>query len=751
MTPDNIFPVRNDDARIASVRRLQLLDTPPQARFDRITSAASRLLNSSIALISLVDRDRQWFLSRIGIDACETGRDVSFCNHAIASEELLCVEDALLDERFCNNPLVLAGPQIRSYLGQPIKGPDGALVGTLCVADQRSKQFDGKSVEALQLMGQIVEDLLASHCQEIDLRKASEDLERGHSQLQRSNRIFLQAEKAARIGAWEVNLDAGELTWSRGVYDMHAVPPGETVTVEHAISFYVPEDRPHVAALVQRAIDEREPFTFEANIEHSDGTVRRVRSRGEYLEASGAEPARLVGIVRDITESYHARAALERAATYDSLTDLLNRHAFDRLLGERLANHQGEAGSLGVMLVDLDGFKAINDTFGHLVGDTVLEEIASRIARSLPEGTVAARWGGDEFAIIAPDGSTTQQIRQIAGHLLGAIKGTFEISGRRLAVGATCGAAIANQAVSARELVRRADLALYHGKERDPGTIHFYEPTLEKANDEKQKAILAVRDALDEQRVFAGYQPIVDLRSNRLVGLEALMRLTTPNGRELTATSVLPAILDPVLSREIGEAMIGFVASDFGEIAAAQSHLEYVSFNATEADLLSHDFSAKVLQVLARANVDARRVALEVTETMLMVNDNETVQKVLTELSDAGVTIALDDFGTGFSSLSHLRDFPIDIVKIDGSFVQSICSSHQSRLIVQALIAMADNLKIKVVAEGIEREEQRALLLNMGCRYGQGFLLGSAQTACRFKLARYGNRAFNSRQDRSAA
>ncbi len=184
--------------------------------------------------------------------------------------------------------------------------------------------------------------------------------------------------------------------------------------------------------------------------------------------------------------------------------------------------------------------------------------------------------------------------------------------------------------------------------------MHIYVPEMEQANHHRQTAIAKVREALDRDRVFAGYQPIIDLSTNRLIGLEALMRLSTVTGEQITASEVLPAILDPILSREIGDRMLACVCGDLSDIEAAQPELQYISLNATEADLLSRDFATNLLSKLKRAGIAPEKILLEVTETMLMVNDTATVQKVLCDLSTAGMCVALDDFGTGFSSLSSV-------------------------------------------------------------------------------------------------
>ncbi|OBX19228.1 hypothetical protein A9995_08895 [Erythrobacter sp. QSSC1-22B] len=730
--------IADDLKRLNSLNDLHILDTPRQASFDRITAHCADIFDCSIALISLVDEHRQWFLSSVGIDESETPRKGSFCNYAVASGCHLLVPNALEDERFCDNPLVLEAPAIRSYLGALIKSPDGALIGTLCVADHRVGRFEERDIAKLELLAATVEDLIGAHSQAVGASYLNSRLSARSSWLRRSHRIFKQAEKIAKIGSWELDLESQALTWSDEAFAIFGSPENPPASLQESFAYYAAEDQEKVAGATL-LLEQKGTFVFEAGVNAADGTTKRVKVMGDRLEADKHSPARVIGVVQDITESFHANLALQRAADRDALTDLYNRNAFDRFLQQTLRETKNSDSHAFLIMLDLDGFKDINDTFGHLVGDVVLEEISRRIVGALPTGAIVARWGGDEFVILATPAIDLEGARELGDEILAAVERQFEISGRKIGVSATCGLVEIDERSNAREIIRQADLALYHGKDREPGRVHKYVPEMERANHHRQAAIAKVREALDLHRVFAGYQPIIDLGTNRLVGLEALMRLSSSTGEQITASEVLPAILDPILSREIGDRMLDCICGELAQIEAAQPELRYISINATEADLLSRDFATKFLQRLDQAGVGAEKILLEVTETMLMVNDTATVQKVLSDLSTAGVRVALDDFGTGFSSLSHLRDFPIDKVKIDSSFIQSMHGEHQSRMIVQALINMASNLGIEVIAEGVETEEQRSLLVQLGCNLGQGFLFSPAQTSCRINAMRFQN------------
>lgn len=725
-----------EENRVAALRGLMILDTPRQACFQRITEFCTRQFGCAYAFVSLVDADRQWFLARTGIDLCETPTDISFSSHVVHSGHSLLVSDAWGDDRFARSPLVTDGPRIRSYLGEPIRGNGGALLGTLCVADSRPDRFDSGNLEQLRFLARIVEDLVDAHSQRTDASELASRLRERSDRLEKSNRIFAQAEKIAKMGSWELDLQANALKYSAESYAILGLAPDRPVTLEDSLNLYVAEDRPMIEKAIERILANHQASHFEAHIITPGGEKKRLRVVGEYLEANDDHPARLFGVLQDVTEAYQHQLELQRAANYDALTNVFNRQAFDRYLIQRLKPARPLSDEFFLLLFDLDGFKDINDSYGHLVGDAILEAVSNRIVGIVPNDVPVARWGGDEFAVITLPGISAREATNLAEAVILAISEQVEIGGRKVSVSATCGIARSEHGIAARELLRRADLALYYGKSREPGRIHHYEAKLEHEMKLRQEAITVVREALNEGRIYPGYQPIVNLETNAIVGFEALMRLVTRTGKQINAGQVMPAILDPIISRDISERMIQLVSSEFSEVCAARPDVHFISLNATQADLFSREFSDRLLDALRAKKIPPHKVTLEITETMLLVNDAASVQTVLSKLSLSGVQIALDDFGTGFSSLTHLRDFPIDKVKIDGSFIRNMASDHQSRLIVQALIAMARNLGKEVIAEGVETPEQRDLLRHLGCRYGQGYLYGCAESADRLHVAR---------------
>ncbi|MFN3989026.1 MAG: putative bifunctional diguanylate cyclase/phosphodiesterase [Erythrobacter sp.] len=688
---------------------------PDPEIFSRITVLATVMLGCPTSLVSIVEEQRQWFLGRIGFGPEETPLDVSFCTHCVAANAPLLVDDARADPRFCDNALVTGAPHIRSYLGVPIRFEGGAVLGALCAISPERQAFTSDQIKSLEMLGELVE-------QNIALYARTRELSRKNATLREAARVFRHAEMAANIGFWRVDLTSNALYWSDQAHVIHGFDPSNNkISVDEALAFYSEADRALVSAQLEAAATMGTPMKFESHITRKDGALRRIRVIGERIRTEG-ESECIAGIVHDCTEEHLSHLALERAAQHDRLTGLFNRAEFDRRLG--LAMQNAHRAPVTVAVLDLDGFKEINDTFGHLAGDQVLTLLATRFQRIVGPKVFLARWGGDEFALLFPPNMGMAQVTLVAERLIAETRALSAESEYFDLLGATCGIATTDEVVPGEELIRRADLALYKGKQEARGSVVFWDHTLEARQSARKIASHRLRHALDEGEAFAAYQPIIDLASGEVASFEALLRLADGQGGVLAACDIFSALLDPVLSRRVSQMMIRQVVRDGPQLLAAFGSQCCIGINLSEADLREGDFARSVLDLIAASPLQPSNLTIEVTETMLLSDEGGGLRASLKLLHQAGCTIALDDFGTGFSSLSNLRRFPIRKLKIDREFIASIECDSQSRLIIQAIVEMGRGLGLGVVAEGVETAAQEDFLRQIGCTHVQGYRYG---------------------------
>ncbi len=702
-----------DTSRLDAIRSLGLDAVPDRDLFSRITLLASTMLGCPIALLSVVEQERQWFLGRTGTDLIETPITDSFCAVCIRSEAPMLIEDARADPRLADNPLVTEAPFIRSYLGVPIRSDEGLLLGALCCISPEPGFFCPEHVAPLAMLAELAEQSIALHARTRALSSAN-------AALRQSSQIFRQAEGAVNVGSWRVDMPSRTLHWSDQVYAITGLEPGPSITVRDVVQLYQPQDRAMVSKAIDDTIEDGKPFMFETTILRGDGETRRIRVMGERVDVGGT-PECVAGIVLDCTEEHLRNVALKRAAERDRLTGLYNRASFDH----RLAKAMQRAGEepVTIALLDLDGFKDVNDTLGHLVGDRVLETIAGQLQLRTATGVFLARWGGDEFALLFPPSMTLAEVTAFLDDLIAELGEMPPLGTALLRIGATCGVARMEVAGSSEEIMRRADLALYRGKEAGRGAVVCWDEQIEARQSERQHAITRLSSALNAGRAIAAYQPIVELATRRVVSVEALLRLKDTDGTIIAASEVFSALLDPELSRRVSGVMLDQVVADGPAILALFGPEARIGINLSDADLRRGDFVQHLIDVIDDSPLTPRNISIEVTETMLL-DAGGNLRQSLAMLDDCGFTICLDDFGTGFSSLTHLRAFPIHKVKIDRDFIAAIGEDHQARLIIQAIVQMGHSLGLRVVVEGVETEEQETFLGAIGCRHVQGYRYG---------------------------
>lgn len=422
----------------------------------------------------------------------------------------------------------------------------------------------------------------------------------------------------------------------------------------------------------------------------------------------------IVALRREVHRRELAEREARHLATHDALTGLPNR----RFLMEHFElARDGEAAPFFVAILDLDGFKAVNDLHGHASGDALLREIAARLKASLREPDFVCRLSGDEFALVIRSLSDVVAVRGRIEGISAALKVPVQVSGHEIRVSGTFGVAThPADGTTLGQLLRRADVALYQGKSASRAAIRFYNSQLDLQIEERTRIEAAVQDAMLRGSLFLEFQPIVELGDGRVIGFEALARMIDPALGRVPPQKFIEAAEHTGLILGLSEQLLRLAC------AAAQQWPEHVllSFNLSPIQLHDPELVGRMIAIVRDSGLAPQRLEFEITESSL-IRDPDAAERVFRRLHEAGFRLALDDFGTGYSSLSRLGGFRVDRIKLDRSFVQEIGGGNRHEPVLEALVQLAAALDADAVAEGIETPEQRDWLLAHGCRFGQGF------------------------------
>ncbi|HTW85157.1 MAG TPA: EAL domain-containing protein [Candidatus Sulfotelmatobacter sp.] len=434
-----------------------------------------------------------------------------------------------------------------------------------------------------------------------------------------------------------------------------------------------------------------------------------------YGDVNGA-----VGVSIDITELKRAEQRAWEAANRDRLTGLPNRLALEESLGELLVREgrDGKESRFALLFVDVDRFKAINDTLGHDVGDEVLRIVADRIAQAVREGDVVARPGGDEFIALLPRIASVADVDIVAQRIIRLVRRPIALGGREMVVGASIGVALfPEHGRTTRALVSRADMAMYRAK-RAGGNVHaHFEPAMESEAAERLTVETELRRALERGELRVHYQPIVETETTRLVGCEALVRWQHPHRGLLLPEHFLGVAEETGLIVEIDRWVIAEAMRDAGALRAAIPDFA-LAVNASPRALRIPGFGEEIVDTAARHGFPLEALTLEITEQIAV---DASAVPLLDGLAAAGVTLAIDDFGVGYSSLAYLARLPIGVMKLDRSFLSGITDNPRSRLLVRSIVQMAQGLALQVVAEGVEADDELRFVRSIGCDFAQGY------------------------------
>jgi diguanylate cyclase (GGDEF)-like protein/PAS domain S-box-containing protein len=544
--------------------------------------------------------------------------------------------------------------------------------------------------------------------------------------LRLSEERYNLAIEMSSIGTWDWNIQSNDLYWSPRMREIVGIVDEafEPINSEFFTGLLHPDDIERVGSARREHLENRTPYHVEFRLRHKQGSYVWVRARGQAVWDDAGKPVRMAGSTEDITERVTLQNRLTHLAHHDVLTGLLNRVLFQERMAE--ASERAQLGEpFALLSIDLDGFKTVNDTLGHLAGDKLLKLVAQRLGSCVRNTDTLARLGGDEFAMIHSSMDPLSTSRALAARVIGALSAPYYIDGTQTQVGVSIGVAIARgDGADSDRLMKEADLALYRAKHEGRGVFRFFEPAMSANIEDRQALAIDLRNALANDEFALHYQPLVSVATNEIVGFEALARWNHPKRGWVPPVEFISVAEESGLINKIGE----WVLMEACREAATWPDGLKVAVNVSPIQFRGGIIMLVVAQALARSGLRADRLELEITETVLL-EENEGSLGVLRQLHELGVLISLDDFGTGYSSLSYLQHFPFDKIKIDSSFIARIGDNDDDIGIVHAVVSLAAKLGVETTAEGVETEEQLAVIREEGCTEMQGYLFSPPRPA----------------------
>ncbi len=698
----------NEVDRLQALRSYCVLDSPQEAAFDELTALASATFKAPIVLISLVDEHRQVFKSAVGLSIKETPRNVSFCSYAILQDKPLVVLDAMADDRFRDNPFVMREPHFRFYAGAPLIDSNGFALGSFCVIDVRARSaFSTGEQEILERLARLTAMLI---------QQRLFTLQRAEQQVLVMNERYQLATQATTEGIWDWNCQTDELFQTARMCAIVglAARDGHTVMNEwlrrvHPLD--APELRANIEALWHSSI---RSFQFEYRVLHEQGGWRWVRSRAIAVRDAEQKLIRVVGSLADVTAEKRT----------DPITGENTRSSLLEALDRCFKRPQHLARRFALIVLEFVEIRRISTLEGNSEAQVLIDLIARiKDTLSTEQTDLVARLSGDKIAVLVDYVATKEDAIMYAELLQAVLQAPLLVSGQPISFVTNVGIAVAEQPFpSSEKFLQQACIAAQASRELDNRCILFSVTLLDKA----VRKLMLTADlckAIETGSLSMQYQPKVDLATQQLIGFEALCRWSHPSLGSIAPTEFISIAEEGELILPLGRWTLRESIRQMSQWRSdgIVSSSAVIAVNLSAKQLREASLIDDLQRILTLHRYPPECLTLEVTEGVLIV-DAAATAKTLGELKALGIGLDLDDFGTGYSALSYLRDLPFDNLKIDQSFVRRMNQESGPATLVPSMIALAHAMKLGVIAEGIETEEQLRSLCEMGCDNGQGYL-----------------------------
>lgn len=689
---------------------VEAVDPVPRLDFERLLRLAARIVDMPMAAITVTEDDIQIAPYAVGMEGVEPG--VYICSHTIKDDSLVIIPDAAMDPRFSKMKVVTGPPHVRFYAGSPLISPKGQRLGTLAFMDRVPRVLSSEQKEDIKTFAnQVMVHLELQHQRE-ELRELAQHLQ--------------QAQRIASIGSWEHWINEDHLQLSDELYRLFGIAKtGFDGRLASFLELVHAEDKGRVMEAYQQAVQGKGVVAVECRIVKPDAKVGHFQIIGELFLDKNGKPF-LAGTTQEITRRKQDEAQIERLAFFDQLTRLPNRGFLLNRIEHVLAIRQRGDNNGAVLFIDLDNFKALNDSHGHAKGDELLQHVGRRLQTCVRHCDTVARFGGDEFVVLLEElGAIVVDAASHANHvaekIIQEMNAPFVLQGLTYRITSSIGVALIHgENIDSGELLKRADMAMYQAKNEGRNTMRFYSPQLQREVNRRVLLEAEIRQAVADQAFELYYQPQVD-KEERIIGVEALIRWNHPARGVILPREFIPISEELGLIMEIGRWTLEQGCRQLVEWSRRPSTMNLtLSVNISTRHFHHANFVEQVVKVLESTGADPNNLKIEITESLLIKDIEDAVSKMLA-LKAKGINFSLDDFGTGYSSLGYLKKLPLDQLKIDQSFVRDVLTDESDAVIAKAIVALGRSLGLSVIAEGVETEGQRDFLADNDCHDYQGY------------------------------